>query len=473
LVRPLPFTFPVYRDSKDSLSKIRLGMWLYDLLALFRNVSRHHILGPEQVAALEPALDRPGLVGAARYFDCLADDARLTLATAQSAQRHGALVANYARVCGLVKEGGRVAGAEVVDEVSGERFTVRARAVINATGVWADQMRLVDEPGAEELIRVNRGCHVVLPRGKLGLHGAATFSSADGQRAMYVIPWGETCIVGTTDVDHAADLDRVYATAAEVEAILASTNGAFPEARLSQEDVISTFAGLRPLIGEEGKAAYQVSRDHHIFASGTGLVTIAGGKLTTYRRMAQDVVDFVSRRLEAGSGFHVGRSRSAQLPLAEGAYDLEKELAGLNERFPQFDGDVLAHLSLAYGPDAATVLSLAGQEPEMGRRIVPGRPYIWAEVPYAIQHEMALTLSDVLTRRTHIIHEDRDQGMGVAADVAALMARTLGWEGAEVERQVERYHEQVALTRAFEREGVTSDLTGLFRSGSSGDLSGL
>ena len=450
LVQPVAFTFPIYQDSKNGLLKIRLGMWLYDLLALFRNIRRHRILGPGQVAAVEPALEQRGLVGAARYYDCLADDARLTLATIQSAQRHGALIANYAQVCGLLKGKGRVVGVQIMDRITGARFTVRASVVVNATGVWADEIRRMDDPEAEKLLRVNRGSHVVLPRRKLGIQGAVTFTSLDGQRGMYVVPWKETCIAGTTDVDHPADLDRAYATAAEVESILSSTNRAFPGARLTQEDIISTFAGLRPLIGEEGKAAYQVSRDHHIFESDAGLVTIAGGKLTTYRRMAQDLLNYVSHRLGIERP-----SQSAQLPLLEATFDADAELARLAERHPQLERDVVTHLTLTYGSTAATVLQLAAEKPGMGRRIVPGLPYIWAEVPHATQHEMALTLSDVLIRRTHIIHEDRDQGIECASEVAALMGRYLGWNATEVERQIERYHQQVKLTRAFQGEAFT------------------
>jgi len=457
LVRPLPFTFPVYRDSKNGLGKIRLGMWLYDLLGSFHNVRRHRILRPEQAAATEPALEPRGLVGAAYYYDCLTDDARLTLATVQSAHRRGALVAKHAEVCGLVKEQGKIAGAEVVDTLTGQRLTVRARITVNATGVWADGVRQMDDAGVEKMIRVNRGSHLVLPRGRLGVHDAVSFTSADGQRAMYAVPWGETCIVGTTDVDHAGDLDRVYATAAEVEAMLASVNHAFPAARLTPGDVISTFAGLRPLIGDEEEAAYQASRDHHIFASEAGLVTIAGGKLTTYRRMAQDLVDFVLPRLEAGFGVRVEqRSQSARLPLLEDAFDAEEKMASLAGRYPQLERDVLAHLVSAYGPAAATVLAPVEKDGELGRRIAPGLPYIRAEAPYAVEHEMALMLCDFMTRRTHIIHEDSEQGTVCAVDVAAIMARYLGWDAAEMEQQIEDYYQQVALARAFRQESISS-----------------
>lgn len=447
LVRPLPFTFPVYRHSKHSLLKIRAGMCLYEFLSLFHGVRRHRILGPEQVAATEPVVDRRDMVGAAYYYDCLADDARLTLATIQAAHRQGAVIANHAQVCGLVKDKGRVCGAEITDTLTGARFTARARVTVNATGVWADKIRQMDDPGAGDTLRVNRGSHLVLPRRKLGIHGAVAFTSADGQRAMYAVPWEETCIVGTTDVDHRGDLDGVYVAASEAEFILTSTQHAFPEARLTQDDIISTFAGLRPLIGEEGKAAYQVSRDHHIFESEAGLVSIAGGKLTTYRRMAQDLVDLVSQKLGAKQN-----CQSDRLPLAEAAFDPELELARLIEGYPQLDRTILARLTLAYGPAASTVLALTQADGEMGRRIVPGLPYIRAEMPYAIRHEMAMTLSDFMIRRTHIIHEAADQGTDCAAGVAAVMAQSLGWDAAEIERQAQQYQRQVELTQTW-RQG--------------------
>ena len=453
LVRPLAFTFPIYRNSKHSLLKVRLGMWLYDLLALFRNVRRHRILGPEQVAVIEPALDGHGLVGAASYYDCQTDDARLTLATIQSAHRRGALMANHAEVCGLLKEKGSLSGVEVIDRLSGARFAVRARVTVNATGVWADQVRQMDDPGAGALLRVNRGSHLVLPRQKLAIHGAVTFASADGQRSMYAVPWGETCIVGTTDVDHQGGLDQVRIAASEAEFILTSAQHTFPSARLTQDDIISTFAGLRPLIGQEGKAAYQVSRDHHIFESEAGLVSIAGGKLTTYRKMAQDVVDLVVKKLGTEFGVKVEQgNKSEQLSLVETASDPETALIALATTYPQLADDILVHLTLTYGPAAATMLAEVKGDAAQVRRIVAGLPYVWAEIPHAVEHEMALTLNDFLIRRTHVIHEDRDQGLGCASGVAKAMARYLGWNAAEIERQIEDYRQQVEFTRAFQTE---------------------
>jgi len=448
LVRPLAFTFPIYRRSSHSLAQITAGMWLYDVLALFRNVQRHRILRPEQVIQTEPLLERDGLIGAACYYDCIADDARLTLANVRAAQRRGAQAANYARVCGLLKNGGQIAGAEVVDRISGRPFAVRARVTVNAGGVWMDQITHLENSGQRDQVRVNRGSHLILSRGKLALRDAVAFGSADGRRAMYAVPWRNTRIVGTTDVDHTGPLEDIAVSAAEAEFILISTQKAFPQAHLTPDDVISSFAGLRPLIAEEGKAAYQVSRDHHIFESEAGLISISGGKLTTYRRMAQDVMVRVAKKLGKGQG----RSQTDRVPLAEASFDAQAELAALAARGSGLDEEVLGHLMWTYGPEVPALLEQIALDAGLGRRIVPGLPYICAEIGHAIEHEMAQTLCDVLIRRMHIIHEDAEQGLGCAAGVAALMAPHLGWDAAEIERQMAAYRQQVALTRAY-RQG--------------------
>jgi glycerol-3-phosphate dehydrogenase len=461
LVRPVSFTFPVYRTSKNSLLKIRMGMWLYDLMAMFHTVQRHKMVDARQTTELEPALSQQDLLGAAHYCDCLADDARLTLATIQSAYQHGALVANYAEVRAMLKENGRVTGAEVIDRVAHQPFNVRARVTVNATGVWADQIRHMDDAGADKMIRVNRGSHLVLPREKLDIRGAVAFASADGRRAMYAIPWRRTCIVGTTDIDHGGELDQVYATPDEVVGMLESVNQAFPDARLTHADIISTFAGLRPLVGGEESVAYQASRDHHIVESDAGLVTISGGKLTTYRRMAEDLVDLVSGKLEAAWGVMTReKCKTDRIPLAESGFEVGAVVNDLAGRYPQLERPVLEHVAFAYGLAGAGLLAALENDPRLGIKVVPRLPYIWAEVPYAIQHEMAMTLCDWMIRRTHIMHEDTAQGLGCAAEVAAMMAPYLGWDAAEVERQTQQYREQVMLSQRYRRGPAGGELSG-------------
>jgi glycerol-3-phosphate dehydrogenase len=427
-----------------------MGMWLYYFLGLFRNIKRHRILNPAQTARLEPILPQQGRVGAAHYYDCLVDDARLTLATIQSAYQHGALVANYAQVNGLLKENGKVSGVQVLDRLRGDTLNVQARATVNATGVWVDQVRHMDDSDAEGIVRANRGSHLVLPREKLNIQSAVAFIGADNNRAIYAVPWGETCIVGTTDVDHSGDLDEVTVTAQEVESLLNSTNFMFPGANLRSDDIISTFAGLRPLIDEKGKTPYQVSRDHEIIESQAGLISIAGGKLTTYRRMAEDLVDLVSERLEEGFGIQAAQNnRSDQVSLTDTSFDPELKLAELAEAYPHVDRDVLRHLAHTYGTDCSIVLALIENNDQMTHRIVSSLPYIRAEIPYMIAYEMAVTLNDLLIRRTHIIHEDRDQGLGCAPDVALMMAQYLGWDSDEIKRQIGYYNREVDLSRAY------------------------
>jgi len=269
------------------------------------------------------------------------------------------------------------------------------------------------------------------------------------------VPWGHTCIVGTTDVDHRGDLDRVYAMPDEVESMLDAVNHAFPEARLVQEDIVSTFAGLRPLVGRGELAAYQASRDHQIVESDAGLITISGGKLTTYRRMAEDLVDLASKKLENESGVVIrARCKTDRVPLAEAAFDAESVVDDLSVRYPRLERQVLEHIALTYGPAIAGVLAVLRDDPGMESRVIPDLPYIWAEVPFAVQNEMAMTLSDWMIRRTHIMHEDKGQGLGCASDVAAMMALYLGWDAVEVERQVQEYREQVRLSRRY-REGIS------------------
>jgi glycerol-3-phosphate dehydrogenase len=462
LVHPIAFTFPVYRTSKSSLLMIRIGMRIYDLIAPSRKVKRHKIVDAGRTAELEPELRREGLVGAAYYhYDCLADDARLTLAIMKSAYEHGALIANHAEVRGLMKTDGRVSGIEVLDRITGERFAVQARVTVNATGVWADQIRRMDDANAEQMIRVNRGSHLVLPREKLEIRGAVAFSSADGRRAMYAVPWGRTCIVGTTDVDHGTDLDQVYAVPEEVEEMLDAVNHAFPGSGLAQDDIISTFAGLRPLIRGGELVAYQASRDHRIVESDAGLVTISGGKLTTCRRMAEDLIDLVSKKLEDESGVVTrARCKTHMAPLAEAAFGADSLVHDLARQYPQLEPAILGHVALTYGPASTLVLAPLEERPEMGDRVVPDLPYIRAEVPYAIQNEMAMTLSDWMIRRAHIMHETQDQGLGAAPEVVAMMAPHLGWDGAEMRRQVEEYRQQVKLSRKYRQEHPDQALSG-------------
>ncbi|HET9386402.1 MAG TPA: glycerol-3-phosphate dehydrogenase [Gemmatimonadales bacterium] len=428
LVRPLAFLFPLYRGGRVPAWKLRAGMWLYDLLSAFRNVRRHRWLSAKKVRKVEPGVRDKGLVGASLYYDAQVDDARLVLATIRAAARAGALVANYVEATALLKPDGRIRGAAVHDVLTGETGSIRASVVVNATGPWSDALRQLDDPAAKPLLRPTKGAHVFVPRRRMSNEHAVTlFSPIDG-RVMFVLPWGELSYIGTTDTDADASPDELRVTSADVTYLLRSANAAFPDAHLTTNDVISGWAGLRPLLHQDNASPSQVSREHAIEESAHGLVSIVGGKLTTYRVMAQDVVDRVAKRLHQLDGRRVAphppTDREA-LPGGESA-DLEVLVEAARSR-GAFE-PTARHLVASYGSEAAAVLNLVDRERPLGEPIVPGRPEIWAEVSYAVERELAVRLQDVLIRRLHLYHEMRDQGQSVAGVVASRMQKLLGWD---------------------------------------------
>lgn len=457
LVHPLPFLFPLYRGGPVGPLKLRAGMWLYDLLSLFRGVKRHRMLGPGGVAEREPGLEREGLRGGAVYHDASVDDARLTLTVARGAHEAGAAVVSHAEVTAFLRGEGGVRGARVRDRLDGTEHPVRARLVVNATGPWTDAVRRLADPEIRPRLRPTKGVHVMLRRERVGNRGAVIFRSPVDGRVMFVLPWGAFTYVGTTDTDYRGPPERVRADAADVEYLLASANGIYPEARLTPADVLSTWAGVRPLLSPRAEAGAEVaesavSREHEVWRDRSGLVSVAGGKLTTYRSMAEEAVDFAVRMLRERGGVEAGDPLTPDLPLPGAPAE---EWNAFAERIRAaaaevgVDAEAAAHLARAYGEDAEEVLAAVAADPGLGAPLVEGLPYLWAEVPHVVRREMAVTLEDVLRRRTHLFHETRDGGVAVARAVAERMAEHpgVGWDAAEVARQVEAYREAVAETR--------------------------
>jgi len=438
LVRPLPFLYPLYRGQKPAPWKLCAGLTMYDALGLFRSVQRHRWLRPPEVERREPLVAGRGLLGAARFYDAQVDDARLTLMTAKSAHYNGAVMVNYARATGLMQAGGRVVGARVVDELDGREIEVRSKVVVNATGVWVDNVRRLDQHYEGPMTRPTKGIHLVIPRTRLSSQHAVVFDSPRDRRHVFLIPWGEFALIGTTDTDYQDDLDSPAASLSDVEYLLEAVQHIFPGAQVQHGDIISTFAGLRPLIFAPG-GTYALSREHEIVESQSGLITVAGGKMTTHRLMGKQLTDRVQKKLAEEFGV-AARSECCTKELLEGAR-VERV------RATDVETPVSKHLVDAYGGDATWVLAYAEENPSLGERIMPELPYLMAEALYAVQHEMALTLRDVLIRRTHVIYETRSGGVGRARAVAELMAPRLGWTESEIERQVADYVEQVALTQ--------------------------
>jgi glycerol-3-phosphate dehydrogenase len=454
LVRPLEFLFPLYRGSRLPPWKLRAGLWVYDLLARGRVGRSHRWLGRQAVARIEPQLRTKGLRGGALYYDAQTDDARLVLATVRSAAQAGALAANYADVVGFLKSEGTVRGALVRDALDGQTVTVRALAVVNATGPWVDAMRQQsDDRQVRPLLRLTKGTHVAVPQARIGhTHAITLISPLDG-RVMFILPWGALSYIGTTDTDETGAPDDARATGADVVYLLRSANALFPDARLAPRDVVATWAGVRPLLApDRDLSASEVSREHRVDEAPSGLITIAGGKLTTHRVMGRDVADRVARRLHALDGRPLPRPpHTDTLPLPGGeTADLDALVSAARGR--DVPEPLARHLVRRYGSEAAAVLNLAERERALGEPILRGRPEIWAEVTHTVEREMAVRLSDVLIRRLHLFYEDRAHGTTVAPAVASRMGELLGWDAARRDEELAAYGAAVTRARAFLRE---------------------
>jgi glycerol-3-phosphate dehydrogenase len=439
LVRPLDFTWPVYAGARVPRWKLLAGLTLYDLLALFRNVAPHRRLDAAAVLAREPQLRRDGLVGGARYFDAATNDIRLTLANALGARAAGALVVNHAEVRQLMREGGRVVGVHVRDTLAGGEARVRARVVVNAAGPWGDEVRRLDTPAGAPALRGTKGVHIALPRGRLGNHGALTLLSPDDGRVFFILPGESQTIVGTTDTETSAAPDEVRASREDVGYLLRSASHFFPDARLAERDVVAAWAGIRPLVAAAfGDEPASASREHAVTRGTPGVLSISGGKLTTYRTMAAEVVDVVEREL----GRPARAPTTTTIPLPGGAIaSLTREIADAERVAGHRVG---AHLVGAYGDAWRRVWKLTEQERALAEPVTADLPYLRAELRYAVEHELACTVSDLLIRRTHVAFETRDHGASVAGDCAALVAPHLGWSRRDVGEKVAEYEKDAA-----------------------------
>ncbi len=461
LVRPLPFLLPLYRGARRPLGLnlppvlraglplgMAMGLWAYDLLAGRRGARRHRRLGPASAAALVPPLRLNGLRRAYLYYDGQTDDARLTLTVLKTAAGLGAFLANYVEAAGVVAEGGRVTGARLVDRLSGERFTVPARTVINAAGVWAEDVARFAGPPTFRIRRA-KGVHLVCSNARLRMHRAAlVLPETDDGRIAFIVPWRGVLVVGTTDTECNGAEDEPEITRDDVFYLLDHASR-FLTVPLDRRDVIGAYAGFRPLISARSGSSMSLSRRHGVVRSVPGFYSIIGGKLTTFRRMAEDVVNAATgRRMTASSPTRV-LSLSGAEGLGEALPALRARARGL--RLPRA---TLYHLIRTHGTATAAVLALVEERPALGEPLVRGWPHIAAEVVVAAREEMAVTVADVLLRRTRLAHLLPDQGTGIAARVAALAGEELGWsrdaqaaQAAEYARGASRF--AVATTGAL------------------------
>ncbi|MGH3440502.1 MAG: glycerol-3-phosphate dehydrogenase/oxidase [Nitriliruptorales bacterium] len=442
LVRPLGFALPV--ADLRMRAGLKAGLVLYDALAFGRSLRGHERLDTAELLRAVPGLVNPIGRGGYRYHDCQTDDARLTLQVAQAARAFGAAVVNHCEAVELLRFGDRVVGARVRDRLSGEEADVRARWVVSATGVWADHMRGLADSRDRPLLTPSKGIHLTFRSRDVRVRDAALIpSGSHDRRWIFVIPWGDQVIVGTTDEHFEGDLDRPAVGGDEAAYLVNAVNTSFGT-DLSPTDAVGAWAGLRPLLrgASETDASRDLSRRHAIFEHPDGLVTITGGKLTTYRQMAEDVVD----RLVAADGAKV-RSVTSRLPLGLRGR-VEHVLAGTRDtcRLLGVDPRLAGSLVHRHGEDAAAVAAFCAEHGE-AEALVRGLPYLRGEVRWAVRHELARSLDDILRRRLRVALRDAAAGGGAVEWAAAVAGGELGWTGQRRDAEVETYLAEVAAER--------------------------
>src|SRR5829696_647999 len=450
LVQLLPFLLPLFGKGgliNPKLAKaMRSAMWMYDLTGGARIGKLHDRISAEESVAHMPSLDPDKVVGGFIYYDARTDDARLTLAVARTAADHGAAIATWCPVVGFEKDSaGTVVGTRVQPVERGrdeEPITVRASVVINATGVWGDELAELESGPRAPSIRPAKGVHVTVPWDRLRNDIAAVLPVPKDRRSIFVVPDGDRTYIGTTDSDYDGPLDDPVCTAEDVAYVLRAVNGSITEP-LTPDDVLGTWAGLRPLVrGAKSDRTADLSRRHVVARSASGVIGVTGGKLTTYRRMAADAVDAVVEVLGRGGRSH---TRKLRLHGAEG-YDALVE-PGAADRLG-LPPEVLTHLANRYGGDARTLAAMVAADPDLGLPLVATLPHLRAEAVYAARYEMAQTLDDVLSRRIPARRMAAEASAEAAEDAARLIGPELGWSEEDVTRQVSSYRTAVAAEQA-------------------------
>jgi len=454
LVEPFPFLIPNYRGFLQK-QKLSAGLWLYDLMASLQGVTFHRALSRDEVIRFAPLIERNRLSGGFIYYDCKTDDSRLTLEVIKCGARYGALPINYVEVVEILRERRLATGVKAVDRLTGEIFEVGARSIASATGAWTDAVHKLDDSQAKPMIRPSKGAHLVLPREKLRLETAVLVPSAteDG-RFIFAVPWYGEVLLGTTDTDYTGSLDNIPVTNEDVAYLIAATNRLFPEAKITTEDVISSFAGVRPLIDSPGASTTRISREHSTFESPSGVIFVAGGKLTTYRRMAQEVTDRIISRLGLKEAKRCSTERIllSGVELGETADRLRAQ-AIEDCKAQGLEEDVALSLLTSFGKDYQAILKIIDEDRNLSRRIIGGLPHIRAEVVYACRFELAAKVEDILRRRTRLALLAGNRLARAIEDTAELMGKELDWDRNQIKSEANVYKETVGMLQTADRRG--------------------
>ena len=459
LARPVQMLFPIY--SRASYAKMSAGLWTYDRLASISDAERHRMLSRDEALALEPRLRAEKLYAAGLYYEYLTDDARLVIEVVKAAATLGAVVANYCAVEDFLFDGERLDGVVARDQLTGDALEVRGRVIVNAAGPWVDAVRLLSEPHDQPRLRLTKGVHLGIRTERIGLSRIVVMNAPD-KRGVFAIPRGGVTYLGTTDTFYDNPQDYPSVTMDDVLYLLESANRTFAvDPLLTPDDVVNGWAGLRPLLHQEGKAPSELSRKDEVMVAGNGLISVAGGKLTTFRRMAERVVDMVAERLQ-GQGMTApprrGASDSSLLGSADTGPDIDAFATRLKERWPRLDAAVIDRLVPLYGSHAERMVDAIAADPLLGERYDATLPVTRAELEYAIREEMVLTLTDFLERRSRLLLWDADLGRCLVEPVARAMGEQLGWDAARVRDEAQRYRELAEHLRTFEPSGPTAQV---------------
>ncbi|UQA94751.1 glycerol-3-phosphate dehydrogenase/oxidase [Streptomyces halobius] len=454
LVKPVPFLYPLQHKGWERWYA-GSGVALYDGMSVTSGYGRglpvHRHLSHKRALSVAPCLKKNALVGGLQYYDAQMDDARYVATIVRTAAAYGAQVANRARVVGFLREGERVVGARVQDVETGHEYEIRARQVVNATGVWTDDTQALIGERGQFHVRASKGIHLVVPKDRI--HSTTGLILRTEKSVLFVIPWGRHWIVGTTDTDW--DLDKAHpaASSADIDYLLEHVNAVLA-VPLTRDDVEGVYAGLRPLLAGESDATSKLSREHTVAHPVPGLVVVAGGKYTTYRVMAKDAVDEAVHALDQ----RVAECVTEDVPLvgAEGYKALWNARARIAARTGLHVARI-EHLLNRYGALTEELLELVVTDPSLGEPLAAAEDYLRAEVVYACTHEGARHLDDVLTRRTRISIETFDRGTRSAREVAELMAPALGWDKDQIEKEIAHYQKRVEAERESQRQ--PDDLT--------------
>ncbi|MFX1514509.1 MAG: glycerol-3-phosphate dehydrogenase/oxidase [Promethearchaeota archaeon] len=439
-VTPLPFIVPSYEDEKIKKWKIRLLLTLYDILAGFRNYRRHRRVSKKFLLENVPGMKKENLIGGYIYYDAKMDDARLTLQILRAAEDAGATLLNYAEVIEFIKEDGEIHGTKIVDRTTGDQFDIQSKLVIVATGPWTDKILELDDSHHQSIVRPTKGIHIITPRfmppcEKYGDIGMVTIGP-DGRFA-FIIPWNEYTIVGTTDTDFTESPDEVYPTKEDIEYLVATANRFIPNA-ISYKDVFSAYAGVRPLVSpldKEGASESDVSRTHEIGETDSGLIFIIGGKYTTFRVMAKEIVDKVVQKLGKNRRKYRCRTKQEDLAPQDNFYSLTSRL-GLSE-------DLVNRIARDYGRKACEFLQLA-QKIENGFDRLDSSLYIKADIHYSILEEQMHHLSDFMLRRTQLFMRPK-QGLDLVSTIISEMKSYTSWTSEEIIKEEQDFQKELGI----------------------------